>query len=71
MTALSDRFPNMTTTVERRDALLSPKEVAHELGLDVSAVYRAVQRGELPSVRLLPRGAIRIPQSAIEPEPRP
>jgi excisionase family DNA binding protein len=31
---------------------LAPKEVAHELRVHVSAVYRAVERGQLPAVRL-------------------
>jgi excisionase family DNA binding protein len=40
---------------------LAPKEVAHELRVHVSAVYRAVERGVLPAVRLSESGAIRIP----------
>ena len=52
---------------DRRDDLLAPKQVAPELNLNVSAVYRAVERGQLPAVRPLPKGAIRIPRSAIEP----
>jgi excisionase family DNA binding protein len=31
---------------------LAPKEVAHELRVHVSAVYRAVERGQLSAVRL-------------------
>jgi len=59
-----------TLTNKRDDQFLAPKEVAQTLGLHVSAVYRAVERGELPAVRLGHRGAIRIPASAIEVEPR-
>jgi hypothetical protein len=33
---------------------------------NVSAVYRAVERGELPAVRLSETGAIRIPRSALD-----
>src|SRR5437763_4051941 len=51
----------MATITETRD-YLAPKEVAHTLGVDVSVVYRAVQSGELPAVRLTSRGAIRIPR---------
>jgi excisionase family DNA binding protein len=61
----------MQTAIAKRDGFLAPKEFADELGLHVSAVYRAVDRGELPSVRLGRRCAIRIPRSALEPGPRP
>jgi excisionase family DNA binding protein len=51
---------------------LAPKEVARELGLHVSAIYRAVEAGRLPAVRLSETGAIRIPRSAFEPrKPQP
>jgi excisionase family DNA binding protein len=39
----------------------------HELRVHVSAVYRAVERGQLPAVRLSESGAIRIPRSALDP----
>jgi excisionase family DNA binding protein len=61
----------MTTAAQTRADFLTPKQVAHRLGVDVSSVYRSISRNELPHVRLLPRGAIRVPASAIEPEPRP
>jgi excisionase family DNA binding protein len=54
-----------TETRERK--FLAPKEVAHELRVHVSAVYRAVERGVLPAVRLSESGAIRIPRSALDP----
>lgn len=60
-----------TVANTREETFLSPKQAAHELGLHVSAIYRAVDRGELAVVRLGERGAIRIPRSALEPEPRP
>ena len=41
----------MSTDTHQRE-WLAPKEVAHTLGVHVSAVYRAVERGELPAVRL-------------------
>ncbi len=44
---------------------LAVKEVAAELGVHPSAVYRAVENGRLPSLRLSDSGAIRIPRSAI------
>jgi excisionase family DNA binding protein len=58
----------MQTITERHESeYLAPKEVARELGLDVSRVYAAVKRGDLAAVRLTPRGAIRIPRSTLEP----
>jgi excisionase family DNA binding protein len=53
---------------DRRDGFLAPKQVAAQLDLHVSTVYRSVERGQLPSVRLAPGGSIRIPASAIEPK---
>jgi excisionase family DNA binding protein len=47
---------------------LSVKEVAYELGLTPKAVYRAVERGELPALRLHEHGAIRIHRSALQPQ---
>jgi excisionase family DNA binding protein len=57
---------DMSTDIYERE-YLAPKEVAHELRIHVSAVYRAVERGELPAVRLSETGAIRIPRSALDP----
>jgi excisionase family DNA binding protein len=57
----------MLTDTDERE-FLAPKEVARELRVHVSAVYRAVERGELPAVRLSETGAIRIPRSALEPK---
>ncbi len=47
---------------------LAPKECAHLLRVHVSSVYRAVEEGRLPAVRLSDLGAIRIPRSAIQPK---
>jgi excisionase family DNA binding protein len=47
---------------------LAPKEVADELRVHVSAIYRAVERGDLPVVRLSQSGPIRIHRSALEPK---
>lgn len=47
---------------------LAPKEVAHTLRVDLSTVYRAIERGELPALRLSHHGAIRVHKSAIEPK---
>jgi excisionase family DNA binding protein len=59
----------MTTETHERE-FLAPKEVAHQLRVHVSAVYRAVERGELPALRLSETGAIRIPRSALDPAGR-
>ena len=56
----------MSTDIHERE-YLAPKEVAHELRVHVSAVYRAVERGQLPAVRLSESGAIRIPRSVLDP----
>jgi excisionase family DNA binding protein len=57
----------MPADTEKRE-YLTPKEVARDLRVHVSAVYRAVERGVLPAVRLLESGAIRIPRSALDPQ---
>jgi excisionase family DNA binding protein len=56
----------MSTDTQQRERWLSPREVADELRVHVSAVYRAVERGELPAVRLSPDGAIRIHRSVLD-----
>jgi excisionase family DNA binding protein len=43
---------------------LRPKDVAQELGLTASAVYKMMHRGELPSVRF--GRSVRIPAPAFE-----
>jgi excisionase family DNA binding protein len=60
----------MQTVTNTRERFLAPKEVASQLGLHVSAVYRAVERGDLPAVRFGQRSAIRIPAAALDPERR-
>ena len=57
----------VTTDTDERE-YLAPKEVARELRVHVSAVYRAVEEGRLPAVRLSDHGAIRIPRTALEPK---
>jgi excisionase family DNA binding protein len=59
----------MVTEAQARE-WLAAKEVAAELRVHVSAVYRAVERGQLPAVRLSATGAIRIPRSALDPARR-
>jgi excisionase family DNA binding protein len=44
---------------------LTVSETARVLRLSVGSVYRAVDAGRLPSVRLAQNGAIRIPISAL------
>ena len=55
------------STDTHESEFLAPKEVARELRVHVCAVYRAVERGQLPAVRLSESGAIRIPRSALDP----
>ncbi len=50
---------------------VSPQMLARELGCSTSSVYRAVERGTLPAIRLLPKGAIHIPRAALGTEKRP
>ena len=59
----------MTKVADRR--YLSVGEVAQELRISKASVYRAVESGSLPAVRLQPLGALRIPREALEPETRP
>ena len=56
----------MQTETQKRE-WLAPKEVAHELRVHVSSIYRAVEEGRLQAVRLSKSGAIRIPRSALDP----
>jgi excisionase family DNA binding protein len=58
--------------------LLSPEEVARACGLSRRAVYRAIERGELPAARLCSRLRIRhedlqrwIERNAVETPPPP
>ena len=62
--------------------LLSPEDVAQHCGLSRRAVYRAIERGELPASRLCSRLRIRSEdmeawisanrlEPAASPEPRP
>jgi excisionase family DNA binding protein len=55
----------MHATAQQRD-WLSPKKLAHELRVHVSSVYRAIDRGELPALRLSEAGALRIPRAELE-----
>jgi excisionase family DNA binding protein len=55
-------------SISERRGYVTPQQLAAELGCNVSAVYRSVERGELPAIRLVPAGSIHIPRSAIEPE---
>jgi excisionase family DNA binding protein len=56
----------MHTDTQERE-WLSVKEVAFELGLHPTAVYRAIDNGCLPVLRLHSAGAIRIHRSALDP----
>jgi excisionase family DNA binding protein len=57
---------HMPTDVHERPVWLAPKEVAHELRVDVASVYRAVRRGDLPAIRLSEHGALRIHRSHLD-----
>jgi len=46
--------------------MMAVKEVAAELRLSTSAVYKAIETGALPALRLSPTGAIRIPRSVLD-----
>jgi excisionase family DNA binding protein len=55
------------TTVDSR-RYLSVGEAAYELRVSKASVYRAIESGNLPAVRLQPLGSLRIPADALEPE---
>jgi excisionase family DNA binding protein len=57
----------MATAMDSRK-FLSVGEAAHELRMSKASVYRAIESGNLPAVRLQPLGALRIPASSLEPE---
>ena len=57
----------MATAVDSRK-YLSVGETAHELRVSKASVYRAIESGNLPAVRLQPLGSLRIPADALEPE---
>jgi excisionase family DNA binding protein len=60
-----------TTATNANKRFLSPAEAAAELGVSKSSIYRSIEAGHLPAVRLQPLGALRIPADALEPERRP
>lgn len=53
----------MATVLERE--YLTAAEAAQLLRVNVASIYRAVERGSLPAVRLAPEGNIRIPADAL------
>jgi excisionase family DNA binding protein len=57
----------MATAVDSRK-FLSPAEAASGLRVSKASVYRAVEAGHLPAVRLAPLGSLRIPAEALQPE---
>jgi excisionase family DNA binding protein len=57
----------MATNTQNRQ-WVTVKEIASELRVSPSLVYRAIERGELPALRLSEHGAIRVPRSALEPK---
>jgi excisionase family DNA binding protein len=59
-------YPERMATDTHQREWLAVKEVAAELRVHPTAVYRAVQEGRLPVVRLSETGAIRIHRSALD-----
>jgi excisionase family DNA binding protein len=55
----------MTTDANDRE-WLAPKQVAAELRVSTSSVYKAIARGSLPAFRLTEDGALRIPRGALK-----
>jgi excisionase family DNA binding protein len=55
----------MSTETQKRE-WFSVKEVAFELGLHPTAVYRAIDNGSLRVLRLSETGAIRIHRSVLD-----
>jgi excisionase family DNA binding protein len=54
------------TTSEQKSEWLSVGEVAAELGCSEPTVRRRIREGELPAVRLGPRGSgVRVPRAAL------
>ena len=56
----------MSTLVTHEVEFLTVSEVAARLRVSTPTVYRRVQDGTLPAVRLSQHGVIRIPCSALE-----
>ena len=52
-------------SVRTHDELLRSKEVADELGLDISTIYRYIRQGKLAAIRLSAR-EFRIRRSELE-----
>src|SRR4051794_15023012 len=72
-----DRQTGESVSIDADRALLSPEQVATACGLSRRAVYRAIERGELPAVRLCSRLRILIDDfeswlaaNRVEPVPR-
>jgi excisionase family DNA binding protein len=57
----------MATAVDNR-RYLSVGETANELRVSKASVYRAIESGNLPAIRLHPIGSLRIPADALQPE---
>ena len=55
----------MNTQADTRE-WLTPKELAHELRLHPSSIYRAIERGQLRALRLNDNGSLRIRRSQLE-----
>ena len=60
---------HMATPVDNRK-YLSVGELANELRVSKASIYRSVESGYLPAIRLAPHGSLRIPIDALEPERR-
>jgi excisionase family DNA binding protein len=54
-----------TATAPEGTALLKPAEAAEQLRVSRSTIYRLIETGQLPSVHVGERRAVRIPREAI------
>jgi len=52
---------------EKQTRFLKPDEVAKRLRVSRDTVYRAIEAGHLPAVRLNERGSLRVPETALGP----
>jgi excisionase family DNA binding protein len=58
-------------TTDDRDQYLAPSEVALRLRMSEATVRRAIRDGSLPAVQIHgARGSLRVPESALRPQPK-
>ena len=54
------RYPNPVLLGDYMDEYLTPRQAAERKGVSVPTIYKAIERGVLPSERVLDRVAVRI-----------